>query len=219
MIITADKTVTGRQNLIWGRLSEAISKRTFDAFDVKISYEKNGTTASIPTQLTRKSGGYFALSVASLSGVPDFVGVTGNVKLIAEFSVSGQAPFQIDKTINISDLRPVSSNIVLDGKTFLCRKVPGAPFDFSHTIVPSPVGISGTVISSTDFETRIDNATIAIAGVPDVTTDGSGNFSVPALPVAETISLTISKGPKTKTFSYRPDYSVPINLISTAFAI
>ena len=101
----------------------------------------------------------------------------------------------------------------------MCRKVPGAPFDFSHTIVPSPVGISGTVISSTDFETRIDNATIAIAGVPDVTTDGSGNFSVPALPAAETISLTISKGPKTKTFSYRPDYSVPINLISTAFAI
>lgn len=155
MLITATKQLSSRQNLISGRLSEAITERSFSDYSVALSYLRGPDSGVIPTQLLKKPEGYFSLNLSPASQMPTFDGLGGSIKLIANFSVKGVPDFQVERDILVADLQLFATTINLDGEIFNGVKVTGAPFDFSHTLTPDPVGLMGVVVSKTDHETPI----------------------------------------------------------------
>lgn len=219
MLITATKQLSTRQNLISGRLSEAITERSFSDYSVALSYLRGTDSGVIPTELLRKPQGYFSLSLSPVRQMPTFDGLGGAIKLIANFSVKGFPDFQVERDILIADLQLVATTVDLNGEIFHGVKVSGAPFDLSHTLTPVPVGLRGVVVSKTDHETPVDGASVEIAGTPIVTTNTEGRFTVPTLPVVKTLDVKITKGTATQTFQHRPNFSVPMNTIARAVAI
>jgi hypothetical protein len=205
-----------RQNLVAGRFSEAITERPIETFTASLSYAQNGVEGSFATRLLRKPGGYFALHHTPDRETPSLNGADP-VTLVLALLRPDQPPLQLARDVPGSDLAIVGDQIGIGNQRKNVARLAGAPFTFVATVPPAPVMLNGLVLFDGDPEVPATAIAVRAGALPAVTTDPTGRFRIPALPVAETVTLTFDDGTTQTERLIRPDYAAA--QMTTTFSI
>jgi hypothetical protein len=202
-----------RQVLAYGRVSDAITGFGLEGFEVGLGFSSSARSGSLPTEIARKRGGWFALYLSPsrhLAGLS----LEGEVTLTARFDTPGRAPVVRTREVDGEDLALVAEELDVSGAMTTVTRVAGAPFVFSAAVPPRPVALRGTVVRDHDPETPAVGVAVRADGGPPAVTDSSGIFLIPELPVALTVTLTLIDRDEEITVIFRPDHSRPINTIT-----
>ena len=220
MLVLPETRLAIRQALGSGQLTETITGRAFEHFEITIAYSHAGGSGALPVTLQKKPGGFFALQLSPERAMPDFSAQT-NVTLTATVAIAGKTPFDVTQTVPATDLALADTASSVGGIDVTYRRVVGAPFDFSAQLAPRAVALQGIILRDHDPANPISNVTItttpAAAGGA-VSSDADGIFFIPALPVAETIALDLDEGGTPTSVPFRPDYAKPVNTLTFSLA-
>lgn len=207
-----------RQALGRGRLSERITNRGFDDFDATMRFSHVGGSGSLPVRLLRKPGGYFALQLAPDREMPDFSDID-TVTLTVRFEIPGNPPIDVPRTLAGAALALVERTLSVGGQSVTASAISGAPFDFSHVLAPKPVALAGTVLRNNDPAEPVAGATVTASPAPPASTDALGRFRIPALPVLETLTLSVDDAGNVTEAPFRPDFTKPENLLTLSLQL
>lgn len=213
MIRLADRTLGLRQVLARGRVSDAVTGRGLGTFDVALGFTHGGGSGDLPGVLALKPDGWFAVQVRPAVQMPDLA-AAGPVTLTARVTVPGRGAVEVAQVVDGTELALVEVSVPVGDSETVVERIAGAPFTFSVALPPQPVALAGIVLRDHDPDIPVAGVEVrADVGAP-VVTDARGRFFLPALPVAETITLTLTEDAEESTTSYRPDFSRPVNTVT-----
>ena len=213
MLVLAETTLSIRQAFGTGQLTEEITGQPFENFDVTMTYSHVGGSGPLPVTLLKKPGGFFALQFPPARAMPDFSAQT-DVTLTVTIAIQGRAPFDVSQTVSATALALTDTVSKVGGSPITYRRINGAPFDFSAQVAPHPVALQGIILRDHDPANPISNVTVTTTPIgPNsaVTSDADGIFFIPALPVAEAITLDLEEGGTQIGIPFRPDFAKPVN--------
>ena len=220
MLVLAESRIAIRQALGTGQLTEEITGRAFENFEITMTYSHAGGSGPLPVTLQKKPGGFFALQFPPERAMPDFSAQT-DVTLTATIAILGKAPFDVAQTVPSTDLALTDTVSSVGGTPVTYRRIIGAPFDFSAQLAPDAVALRGIVLRDHDPASPISNVTIATTPAAPggaVVSDADGIFFIPVLPVAEAITLDLEEGGTPKSVPFRPNYARPVNTLTLSLA-
>lgn len=220
MLLLAETRLAIRQAFGTGQLTEMITGRAYDNFGITMAYSHAGGSGRLPLTLQKKPGGFFALQFPPERAIPDFSGQT-DVTLTATITIQGKAPFDVVQTVSTTDLALTETASSVGGTPVTYRRISGAPFDFSAQVAPPAVALQGIVVRDHDPANPISNVTITTTPAAPggaVTSDADGIFFIPALPVAEAITLDLDEDGTPVSVPFRPDYARPVNTLTLSLA-
>ena len=203
------------QAVATGRFVEAVSDRPIEEYDAALEFSHAGASGVFPTMLVRRPGGWFALHLVPARDMPD-LSTAGTVMLTLRMRRPGRPEALAVREVPGTGLAPVPEERTVAGYPMTLTTVPAAPVTFSVTVPPMPVQLDGIVLLDNDPSTPADGVTVTVSPedpaspVGPVVTDPTGRFRVPALPVAEVVTLAFALDggdDDTTECHVRPDYS------------
>ncbi|TJZ91291.1 hypothetical protein FA743_12270 [Paracoccus gahaiensis] len=199
----ASRRLGQRQVLARGRLFERLTERSFPRFDARLSYTFGTNRGTFPTVLTIRPGGWFALHLDPSRDMPD-LSAAGPVRLTLTLTRPGDPP--LDATLDVpgANLAVVEVPRPVAGQALTTLRVAGAPFSFEVGVDPTPVLLDGLVLRDSDQAAPAAGVILRIAFLPDRLTDAQGRFRIPALPVAEAVTLSFDEGGRITDHILRP---------------
>ena len=220
MLVLPETRLSIRQAFVTGQLTEKITGRAFDNFDISMRWSHTGGSGLLPLTLQKKPGGFFTLQFAPGRTMPVFSGQT-DVALTITISIQDRAPFDMTKTVPIADLTLTEAASSIGGTPVTYGRINGAPFDFSAQLAPGAVALKGIILRDHDPADPVSNVTVTTtppaSGGPVVSaTDGI--FFIPVLPVDEAITLNLDEGQPIIPVPFRPDYARPVNTLTLSLA-
>ena len=192
-----------RQVLARGRLFERLTERGFPRFVARLSYSFGTTQGIFPTVLTIRPGGWFALHLDPSRDMPDLSGA-GFVRLTLRLERPGDPPLEATLDVPGADLAVVEVPRPVDGQSLTTMRVTGAPFSFGIGVDPAPLLLDGLVLHDSDQAAPAAGITLRVATLPDRVTDAQGRFRIPALPLAEVVTLSFDEGGTITDHTLRP---------------
>lgn len=212
-VILASTRAMARQVLIRGRVGEAITGRGFDGFSVRVRAEQGAVTCALPFVTALKPGGWYAAHLNPGAVWPEF-DPGPDVTLRVEITIPGRSPVTQSRAFSPALVALTDAVLTIGGQPVMARLVSGAPFVFDVTLDPPAVALQGTVLRGNDPADPITGATVTAAPTPGVVTDANGQFFIPTLPVAETVTLALSEGGPAVTIPFTPDYARRVNRVT-----
>lgn len=197
-----------RQGLAAGRFSEAITERPIEGFTATLDYAHAGGGGTFAAVLAIKPGGWFTLHLHPDRDMPDLSGA-GTVTLTLRFSREGQPDVTVAQDVPGAELALVETTLTVAGQEVTAHRIAAAPFAFAAEVQPRAVLLDGLVLFDDDPETPAAGVTITAAPAAPVAADGEGRFRIPALPVAESVTLAFDDGGDVTERTLRPDYARP----------
>ena len=213
MSTPAGTTAGLRQVLACGRVSDAVSGRGLEAFDVALRYSSGAGSGAFPVRTVHKPGGWYARHLVPARQMPAPAGA-GEVTLVARFTVPGRLPVEEVQVVERSWFAVTRRELSVSGRALLVDGVNGAPWSVSVAVAPQPVALRGTVVRDHDADSPAPGVSVAVRGVPPVVTDSGGRFHLPALPVAQAVQLTLTAGDQHNVVKIRPDHDRPLNIVT-----
>lgn len=213
MIRLADRTLGLRQVLASGRVADAVTGRGLDGFDITLRFTHGGGSGELPGALALKPDGWFAVQLRPAAQMPDLATV-GPVTLTVRVTVPGRPPVEARQVVDGSELALVERSVRVSDTETVVEYVAGAPFTFSITLPPQPVALAGMVVRDHDPDVPVAGVELRADDGPPVVTDARGRFFLPALPVAESVTLALIEGEDQSVITYRPDFSRPVNTVT-----
>lgn len=204
--ILPEQRIDSRQVLAAGRFSEEITERPIEGFAAALTYAHAGGSGQFPAQFTAQPGGYFALHISPGRQMPDLSGA-GAVTLTLTLSRPGETDLVLDEGTTGAELAVVDQAQTVFGQVVAAPVVSGAPFRFTATIPPQAVLLDGIVILDNDPDAPATGISVTAAPAPPVVSDAEGRFRIPALPIAETVTITFDDGVTQTDRPIQPDYS------------
>ena len=201
----ADTTIDTRASLATGRFFEQITERSFRDFTAALDYSHAGVEGTFMTTLSTKPGGYFALHAHAVRDLPD-LGGAGAVRLRLRLGREGLPDEVVTQDVAGADLALVETALTLGGEPVQGVGLAAAPFHFSVGVPPRPVRLDGLVLHDHDLESPAAGVTVTVAPAAPVVTGPDGRFIIPALPVAESLTLTFDDAGAETDVVLRPDY-------------
>lgn len=202
-----------RQVLACGRVSDAVSGRGLEGFDVALRHSSDAGSGAFPARIVRKPGGWYALHLVPARQMPAPAG-TGEVTLVARFTVPGRLPVEEVQVVDRSWFAVSRRQLPVGGRVLLVDGVDGAPWSVSVAVAPPPVALRGMVVRDHDAGSPAAGVSVAVPGVPPVVTDPGGRFHLPALPVAHAVQLTLTAEDQRTVVTLRPDHDRPVNIVT-----
>ena len=205
-----------RQAFVAGRLTDSVTQRGIDTFDARLDYDRLGDGTGylpFPARFKRGAQGYFVFHLDPGSQFPSIEGLDP-VGVRVTFAAGSHVERSATRSIAAPGLEIVTEEIVLGGKTVEVEKVAGAPFDFSSSVEPLPVALSGYVFRDHDPEEPATGAMIEVidpVSAANAMADAAGWFRIDALPVVAAVRLRVTDGARTAQFVLLPDFSTPMN--------
>lgn len=192
-----------RQVLAQGRLSERLTGRGLAGFDARLDYAHAGGRGRFPAVLAVRSGGWFALHLDPSRDMPALAGA-GPVRLTLHVMRPGTPPHDVVLDVDGAGLAVTETEQIVAGQAMRVARIADAPFEFDIAFDPAPVLLDGLVLFDGDPEMPAAGVTVTIATLPDRVTDAGGRFRVPALPLAQEITLSFELGGTPAHHSLRP---------------
>jgi len=213
MTVFAPTSLSARQVLVRGRVSEAVTNRVFDDFTVAASYANAAGEGVLPVGLQRKSGGYYALHLDPIRDMPD-LSQDGAVTLTITLTPAGRTPLVLTKDIPAAEFARVARPVAIGAQMLQAHVLAGAPFLFDFILPARPVGLRGIVLENHDPEAPLAGVKIRAGDAPEVVTGANGRFAIDALPVTDIVSIELEGAGPVETVDFRPDYEIPVNTIT-----
>lgn len=217
MTIFAPGALAGRQTIIKGRVTEAVTGRPLSPVSAALEFTHATKSGFLPATLLAKSAGYFALHLAPGRSMPELTG-HGPVTLKLTLGFSGHAPINISKIIPAVQLSIIDRPVKVASTMLVTRVISGAPFVFDVLAPASPVGLRGIVLKKSDPDEPLANVSVKAGNLAPVLTGANGRFAIDALPVTETVALVLQGTGAPVNISYRPDYLTPVNTATFSLA-
>ena len=204
--------MAGRQILVSGRCSDAISDRGIDGASLTLDYDPSGggTFIPLPAELVRRGDGWFGFHIPP-SFLPQPSGATPALRLAAVAPGHGDAAATLPISPEALDLAEETRSLA--GHEVTIVRIDGAPFRIDLVLDPLPVALAGYVLVEGDSEQPAAGAEIKVidpAG-PVTIADGDGSFRLLALPVAAEMTIRVSHDGDSRDHFFRPDYAQRIN--------
>lgn len=212
-VILASTRLMARQVLIRGRVGEAITGRGFDDFSVRVSAEQGAVTCVLPFVTSVKPGGWYAAHLNPGAVWPAF-DPAPDVTLRVEIAIPGRGAVTQSRSFSPGLMALTDAALTVGGQAVTAGLVSGAPFVFDVTLDPPAVALQGTVLRANDPADPIAGASVTAAPAPGVVTDANGQFFIPGLPVAETVTLALSDGGPVVNNPFTPDYARRVNRVT-----
>lgn len=213
MTVFAPTSLSVRQVLVHGRVSEAVTHRVFDDFTVALSYANAAGQGALAVRLQRKSGGYYALHLDPVRDMPD-LSQDGAVTLALTITLAGRAPLVLQKDIPAAEFARAAKPVAIGAQILDAHVLVGAPFVFDFILPARPVGLRGIVLENHDPEAPLAGIKIRAGDAPQVISGANGRFAIDALPVTEIVSIELEGAGPVETVDFRPDYEIPVNTIT-----
>lgn len=216
-VLLADTRLPSRQVLIRGRVGEAITGRSYEDFHVLIEAEQGPTTCALPVTVANKPGGWYVAHLGPRGTWPVFAeGV--EVTLRVTITLAGREPQVLSEAVEPSALQLATVDRSLGEQEVTTTRIAGAPFTFDLTVDPLPVSLKGMVIRNHDPADPLAGVTVTADASPPVQTDARGQFFIPALPVAEAITLALTGGGDPTNVNLIPDYARRVNTVTISLS-
>ena len=213
MTVFASTPLSLRQVLVRGKVREAITDRVFDDFTAALSFIHAAGQGKLPVRLQRQPGGYYALHLDPIRDMPD-LSQDGVVALQLTIAIPGHAPLVLSQDIAAADFQRVVKPVKIGTQMLDTRVLAGAPFLFDVTVAAKPVGLRGIVLEKHDPDVPLADVKIRAGTAPQVVTAADGRFSIPDLPVTETVSIEVEGTGSSEIVIFRPNYAIPVNTIT-----
>jgi hypothetical protein len=199
-----------RQIVLAGRFTDAITGGR--------PHARPAVTVSGPRGLLVRSAEDGTYSV---SAQPDIAMPLVGDRIALALTADGYQDAVANVVLTAADLARTALPVVLGGQATELPNYRNLPRTTDIALLPRPVALKGRIADADDPAIALAGATVRVtapvASGP-VRTDELGFFSLPALPVATEITLRIAAaGHLTADFTYRPDFTQPIN--QGAFAL
>jgi hypothetical protein len=217
MTIFAPGALAGRQTIIKGRVSEAVTGRTLAPTSAALEFTHAAKSGFLPATLLAKPGGYFALHLSPGRAMPGLTG-HGPVTLKLTLGFSGRAPVNVSKNFPEVQLSIIDRPVEVASTLLVTRVVSGAPFVFDIVVPAVAVGLRGIVLKKTDPDQPLANVSVKAGNLAPVLTGANGRFAIDALPVTETVDLVLQGTGQPVNVTFRPDYLTPVNTVTLSLA-
>ncbi len=220
MILSATQ-LSMRQALGTGQLTEEVTGRAVDNFEISMTYQHADGSGHLPVTLQKKAGGFFALQFSPERAMPDFSAQT-DVILTAIIAVQDRAPIEVPRTVSAADLALTQTVAKVGGTPIEYRRVAGAPFDFSAQVAPLAVALRGVILRDHDPADPIGDVAVTTDPASPggaVTSDNDGFFFIPSLPATAEITLDLDEGGTKTSVEFTPDYARPVNTLTLSLAL
>lgn len=204
-LLLADSTIDMRASLATGRFFEQITERPLSDFTAALEYSHSGGAGTFETALSTKPGGYFTLHAHVVRDLPD-LGDADEVTLRLRLGRDGFPDQVATRVVAGEHLARVEVPLTVGGQPVRGVGLAAAPFHFSVGVPPRPVRLEGLVLRDHDLESPAAGITVTVAPAAAVVTGADGRFTIPELPVAESLSLTLDDAGSETTVTLRPDY-------------
>ena len=213
MTIFAPGALAGRQTIVKGRVTEAVTGRPLSPTSAALEFNHAAKSGFLPATLLAKPGGYFALHLSPSRSMPGLTG-HGPVTLKLTLGVAGRAPVNVSKVIPEIQLSIVDRPVKVGPAMLVTKVVSGAPFVFDIVAPAVAVGLRGIVLKKTDPDQPLANVSVKAGNLAPVLTGANGRFAIEALPVTETVDLVLQGTGSPVNITFRPDYLTPVNTVS-----
>jgi len=213
MTAFASPSLSTRQILVQGKVSEAVTGRRFTDFETALSFSHAAGQGILPARLQTKPGGHYALHLDPVRDLRD-LSKNGQVTLTLTVTVAGRAPFVQAKRIPAAKFALVSRPVRIGTQMLDSRVLVGAPFAMDFIFPAAPVGLRGIVLNRNDPEAPLAGVKVRAGTAPQVLTGANGRFVVTALPITETVDIELEGTGPVETVVFRPDYDIPVNTIT-----
>ena len=217
MTIFATIALGGRQTLIKGRVSEAVTGRPLSPVSAALEFSHAAKSGFLPATLLAKPGGYFALHLVPARSMPGLAG-HGPVTLKLTLGFEGRAPVNVSKVIPDIQLSIIDRPVKVGTAMLVTKVISGAPFVFDVAAPAVAVGLRGIVLKKTDPDQPLANVSVKAGNLAPVLTGTNGRFAIDALPISETVDLVLQGTGQPVTVPFRPDYLTPVNTVSLSLA-
>lgn len=203
-----------RQALVTGRVSNALTGEGVTPESLVLEMRLPGTTEFRPLRVGLRftSGGYFSAAGVAEQVLPQ--GLPADADLELRFRVSAFAYSDLESVVVVPApaLKVVAEDAALGSHTLPVRLVTAPVLHHLLALQPTPVGISGRVISDHDFNAPLAGISIQVTEpvvLAPVISDAQGRFRIDALPVAEAVTLQVEGSDS--TIHHVIDYTTPFN--------
>jgi hypothetical protein len=202
-----------RQVAVTGRVRDAIDGRGLAAA-IALDWRTEppgGAFRPFPGAVKAAGDGRFAIHCDPATLDP---GPSGTVRLRLSVTVPGRAPVVVEATDPASAWALADRSAPTSGGTTRWRGLAGPVRAFDVAVAPNPVALEGHVFRDNDPATPAAGATVTIVAPPTpgaATVGADGAFRIDALPVVETVGLSIVDGPRSAAPTLRVDYAARIN--------
>lgn len=213
MTVFASPSLSARQILVQGKVSEAVTGRRFTDFKAVLSFSNGAGQGILPVTLQTKPGGHYALHLEPVRDLRD-LSKNGPVTLMLTVTVAGRDPLVQAKNIPAAKFALVSKPVKIGTQMLDSRVLAGAPFVMDFIFSAAPVGLRGTVLNKNDPDAPLAGVKVRAGTAPQVLTAANGRFVVTALPVTETVEIELEGAGPVETVVFRPDYDIPVNTIT-----
>jgi hypothetical protein len=220
MLVLLEKRPAILQALGIGQLTEDITQRAFENYEITMAYSHAGGSGPLPVTLQKKPGGFFALQLPPERAMPDF-SARADVTLTATIAIQGRAAIDVAQTIPGTSLALTDTTASVAGTSVTYRRISGAPFDFSTQIAPRAVALQGVILRDHDPANPVSDVSVTTTPAASggaVTSDVDGIFFIPVLPIAEVITLNLDEDGTMTNVPFRPDYARPVNTLTASLA-
>lgn len=202
-----------RQAAVTGRVRDPLTGAGLDA-EIALEWRTEppgGAFRPFPGVVKAAGDGRFAIHLdpAALTPAP-----AGTVRLRLTVSVPGRDAVVVEETDPASAWASEDRSAPTSGGTVAWRGLPGPVRSFDVAAPPRPVALEGHVFRDHDPADPAAGATIAIVSPATPGTavaDANGFFRIDALPLAETVGLSITDGADSAALSLRVDYAARVN--------
>jgi hypothetical protein len=217
MTIFAPGALAGRQTIIKGRVSEAVTGRPLVPLSAALEFTHASKSGFLPATLLAKSGGYFALHLSPGRSMPELTG-HGPVTLKLTLGFSGRTPVNVSKIVPEVQLSIIDRPVEVASTLLVTRVVSGAPFVFDIVVPAVAVGLRGIVLKKSDPDEPLANISVKAGNLAPVLTGANGRFAIDSLPITESVDLVLQGAGQPVTVPFRPDYLTPVNTVTLSLA-
>lgn len=204
------------QSVISGRLLDQVSQRPVGrAVSARLWYRTAPGDDYRPAGLYNKvtPEGLFCFSASNpapfghLSPMPD-------IQFRLEIRAPGYQPLDHEFEVPGAQLAPEEADVTLVGETHRVPRITGPETQLALELAPHPLRLTGQILVDGDPDTPLENGEVSVTGPetrPSVTTDDRGFFAINDLPLAASITLTISHDGEDRERDVTLDYQQPVN--------
>lgn len=206
--------VAGTQILLRGQVTDALTGAGIAA-RLTLTFDQGAGPRPLPFGLRHQTGGYFAVAARMTEIVARMrLGQAVTLGLTAE--AEGYQTASLSRALTAAEFARKDSVLQVGGQAVPTQSVAAAPIVMALTLKPNPVMLAGIVLSANQLTDPVPGAKVKITGPggSETTSGPDGRFRFDAPPLALSLSLTATLGPRTASALHLTEFTTPVNFIT-----
>ena len=215
----AASVLQGPQTLFVIEVTDGVSGSAIEGAQITMEMRpRSGEWAPFPFEARAAGAGRYVIG-APLRLLQTRVRTNVRTDFRVTVCASGYEDGVVTERIVRNDMRVDTSQTDVSGISVSRQNLRGAPFTISVVMSPPTVRLAGVIVRDGDLAAGVDGADVTLDGDAGttITTDATGRFLFPALPLQRTVEVAASKGADSAARTHLIDYRKPTNRLTLNF--